>query len=328
VKNILITGGAGFIGSHVARHFVTEYPNYNIVVMDSLTYAGDKDNINDLFNYENFSFFKGDIRNKKDVLQVFYDYNINNVIHLAAESHVDRSIENPSVFLETNILGTVNLLETSLDYVINGGGVFYHISTDEVYGSLGDKGYFREDTPYNPRSSYSASKASSDHFVRAYFHTYNLPILISNCSNNYGPNQNPEKMIPTIINSIIFGNPIPVYGNGENVRDWLWVGDHVSAINKIFHFGKNGETYNIGGGNEQKNIDLVFKIINIFEKQNLTTYKDLSKLITFVEDRKGHDFRYSVDYKKIREELKWVPQKNFETGLEDTINWYIKKFKK
>ena len=328
MKNILITGGAGFIGSHVARHFVTEYPNYKIVVMDSLTYAGDKNNIKDLFSYENFHFFEGDIRNKKDVSQVFFEYDINNVIHLAAESHVDGSIQNPSIFVETNIVGTFNLLNESLKYVPYGNGVFYHISTDEVYGSLGPKGYFREDSRYDPRSPYSASKASSDHFVRAYYHTYNLPILISNCSNNYGPCQNKEKMIPTIINSVIRRNPIPIYGKGENVRDWLWVGDHVNAIDKIFHFGKFGETYNIGGSNVYKNIDLVNKILSIFDKQNIVSYKDSSKLITFVEDRKGHDLRYAIDAKKIRQELGWVAHKDFETGLEDTIKWYVKKFNK
>lgn len=326
MKNILITGGAGFIGSHVVKYFVEKYPQYKIVVMDSQTYASDMHYLSDVFKYPNFNFIKGDIRNIEEVKQVFFYHDINNVIHLAAESHVDRSIENPSLFLETNIIGTVNLLNESLNYLPKENGIFYHISTDEVYGSLGEKGYFRENTPYDPRSPYSASKASSDHFVRSYYHTYKLPILISNCSNNYGPHQHSEKMIPVIINSALKNKPIPIYGKGENVRDWLWVGDHVDAIDKIFHFGKIGETYNIGGMNEVKNIDLVTKILEIMRKQNLITSDNIKKLITFVEDRKGHDLRYAIDCRKLREELGWIPKKKFEIGLDDTIKWYYQRF--
>lgn len=322
MKNILITGGAGFIGSHVVRHFVQKYPNYKIIVMDSLTYASDLHNLSDVFKFKNFKFVKGDIRNIEDVKKVFFSFDINNVIHLAAESHVDNSIENPLLFLETNINGTVNLLNESLKYLIRENGIFYHISTDEVFGSLGERGYFREDTPYNPRSPYSASKASSDHFVRVYHHTYELPILISNCSNNYGPYQHPEKMIPTIINSVLDKKPIPIYGNGENIRDWLWIEDHVEAIDKIFHFGRIGESYNLGGMNEIKNIDLVYKILSIMDKQNLVSKEESEKLITFVTDRKGHDFRYAIDSKKVRDELGWIPKKKFDVGLEDTIKWY------
>lgn len=322
MKNILITGGAGFIGSHVVRHFVKKYPDYKIIVMDSLTYASDLHNLSDVFKYKNFKFVKGDIRNIEDVKKVFFSFDINNVIHLAAESHVDNSIENPLLFLETNINGTVNLLNESLNYLIRENGIFYHISTDEVFGSLGERGYFREDTPYNPRSPYSASKASSDHFVRVYHHTYELPILISNCSNNYGPYQHPEKMIPTIINSVMDKKPIPIYGNGENIRDWLWIEDHVEAIDKIFHFGRIGESYNLGGMNEITNLDLVHKILSIMDEQNLVSKEESERLITFVTDRKGHDFRYAIDSKKVRSELGWVPKKKFEVGLEDTIKWY------
>lgn len=325
-KNILITGGAGFIGSHVVKHFVEKYPNYNIFVMDSLTYASDIGYLSDVFKFPNFKFVKGDIRNIKDIRDAFFYYDIDNVIHLAAESHVDRSIENPSIFIETNVMGTVNLLNVALEYLPKTNGIFYHVSTDEVYGSLGDKGYFRESTPYDPRSPYSASKASSDHFVRAYYHTYKLPILISNCSNNYGPHQHPEKMIPVVINSALKNIPVPIYGKGENIRDWLWVGDHVDAIDKIFHFGKIGETYNIGGMNEVKNIDLVVKILEMMRKQNLIAEHNVKKLITFVEDRKGHDLRYAIDCRKLRDELGWVPTKKFEIGLDDTIKWYYQKF--
>lgn len=326
MKNILITGGAGFIGSHVVKYFVEKYPNYNIIVMDSLTYASDIHYLQDVFKQPNFKFVKGDIRNIQDVKDVFFYYDINNVIHLAAESHVDKSIDNPSIFLETNINGTVNLLNESLINLTKNNGIFYHISTDEVYGSLGNVGFFREDTCYSPKSPYSASKAASDHFVRAYYNTYGLPILISNCSNNYGPHQNMEKMIPTIISSALTKKQIPVYGNGENIRDWLWVGDHVEAIDRIFHFGKIGETYNLGGSNEIHNIDLIHKILDIMEEQNLIDKKECQKLITFVEDRKGHDFRYAIDYRKVREELGWTPKKKFDIGLNDTIKWYSTKF--
>ena len=324
MKNILITGGAGFIGSHLVRLFVKKYPNYHIYNLDLLTYAGNLENIKDIEQAENYTFLKGDIADKKYIQNIFNTYKFDAVIHLAAESHVDKSISSPLEFVQTNVIGTVNLLQIAKKIWKNKEDkLFYHISTDEVYGSLNDKGYFTEKTPYQPHSPYSASKASSDHFVRAYFDTYNLPIVISNCSNNYGPNQFPEKLIPLFINNIKHNKNLPVYGNGKNIRDWLYVEDHIEAIDNIFHNGKVGETYNIGGENEWTNIDLINELIKITDKK-LNRKKGASKkLITFVEDRKGHDLRYAIDISKIKNELNWKPKTNFKQGLEKTVEWYL-----
>jgi dTDP-glucose 4,6-dehydratase len=324
-KNILITGGAGFIGSHAVRHFVKKYPDYRIINYDKLTYAGNLENLADIDSQPNYEFVKGDINDTGVLQSLFQKYQIDSVIHLAAESHVDRSILGPMEFVHANILGTINLLNTARNHWDNDfeNNLFYHISTDEVYGSLGDTGYFTEETPYDPRSPYSASKASSDHLVRAYFHTYNLPIIISNCSNNYGPNQFPEKLIPLVINNILNNKPIPVYGKGLNVRDWLFVIDHVSAMDLIFHKGKKGETYNIGGNNEWKNIDLIRLICSILDEKLGVAPKSSEKLITYVKDRAGHDLRYAIDSSKIKNELGWVPSVDFETGLKQTIEWYL-----
>jgi dTDP-glucose 4,6-dehydratase len=324
-KNILITGGAGFIGSHAVRHFVKKYPDYRIINYDKLTYAGNLENLADIDSQPNYEFVKGDINDTGVLQSLFQKYQIDSVIHLAAESHVDRSILGPMEFVHANILGTINLLNTARNHWDNDfeNNLFYHISTDEVYGSLGDTGYFTEETPYDPRSPYSASKASSDHLVRAYFHTYNLPIIISNCSNNYGPNQFPEKLIPLVINNILNNKPIPVYGKGLNVRDWLFVIDHVSAMDLIFHKGKKGETYNIGGNNEWKNIDLIRLICSILDEKLGVAPKSSEKLITYVKDRAGHDLRYAIDSSKIKNELGWVPSVDFKTGLKQTLNWYL-----
>ena len=327
MKNILITGGAGFIGSHVVKRFVNNYPNYNIYNVDNLTYAGSLSNLKDLEDKKNYFFFKIDIKNHNEILKLFVDKKITDVIHLAAESHVDKSIENSFEFAHTNVLGTLSLLEASkISWDLSSkNNIFYHISTDEVYGSLGLEGSFNEYSKYDPNSPYSASKASSDHFVRAYHKTYGLPILISNCSNNYGPNQHAEKMIPNIIKSLLKQIKIPIYGDGKNIRDWLYVDDHCDAIELIFNNGNCGETYNIGGNYEISNIDLADIIIKIFDEIKLNNPGTSNKLIEFVSDRPGHDFRYAVDFSKIKKELGWTPKTNFDKGIRETINWYISK---
>jgi len=306
-QTILITGGAGFIGSHVVRRFVRKYPEYLIVNADKLTYAGNLENLSDIEREKNYRFEKTDIVDKQSVLNLFAKYNFDGIIHLAAESHVDRSITSPDEFVFTNIVGTVNLLNAALNRWKNAfeGKLFYHISTDEVYGSLGKEGLFTENTAYDPKSPYSASKASSDHMVRAYNHTFGIPVVISNCSNNYGPNQFPEKLIPLVINNIKNNKPIPVYGKGENVRDWLYVEDHASAIDLIFHRGRTGETYNIGGNNEWKNIDLILLLCRILDKKLNRQPGTSEKLITYVKDRPGHDLRYAIDSTKLQNELGW-----------------------
>ena len=325
-RNILITGGAGFIGSHVVRLFVSKYPEYNIINFDKLTYAGNLENLRDIEGASNYKFVKGDICDKDVVEKVFSEEEIDAVIHLAAESHVDRSIENPFEFANTNIIGTLTLLHVAKNYWGNSiaDKLFYHVSTDEVYGSLGEEGLFTEDTSYDPKSPYSAAKASSDHFVRAFNNTYGMPVVITNCSNNYGPNQFPEKLIPLVINNIRHNKLLPVYGKGENVRDWLYVGDHAQAIDVVFHNGKSGETYNIGGLNEWKNIDLIKVICRIMDKKLGRAEGSSEKLITFVKDRAGHDLRYAIDATKITNELGWKPSLDFEKGIELTVEWYLK----
>jgi len=324
-KTILVTGGAGFIGSHVIRQFVQKYPDYKIINLDKLTYAGNLENLKDIEDAPNYEFVKGDIYDAEFLDQLFDKYSIDGIIHLAAESHVDRSITDPNEFIKTNIVGTVNLLNVAKKFWENDfeGKLFYHVSTDEVYGSLGDEGYFTEDTSYDPRSPYSASKASSDHLVRAYYNTYNLPIVISNCSNNYGPNQFPEKLIPLFINNIRNNKELPVYGKGENIRDWLYVVDHAKAIDLIYHKGKIGDTYNIGGDNEWKNIDLIRKLCELMDHKLNRNPGESAKLITFVKDRAGHDMRYAIDSSKIKEELGWKQDVDFEEGLSRTIDWYL-----
>jgi dTDP-glucose 4,6-dehydratase len=324
MKTIIITGGSGFIGSHVLRRFVNNYPNYRIINLDKLTYAGNPENLIDIEAKSNYEFVKMDITDENLISELFSKVMPDGVIHLAAESHVDRSISNPTEFINTNVLGTLNLLNAARSIWKDNleGKVFYHISTDEVYGSLGEEGLFHETTAYDPRSPYSASKASSDHLVRAYFHTYNLPIKMSNCSNNYGSHQFPEKLIPLIINNIVNKKPLPIYGKGINVRDWLWVEDHARAIEDIFNNGRLGETYNIGGNNEWKNIDLVYALCKIMDKK-LNHNFDSTSLIEFVVDRAGHDLRYAIDASKIKTELSWEPSVTFEQGLEKTVNWYL-----
>lgn len=327
--NLLITGGAGFIGSHVVRRMVNKYAGYNIVNLDKLTYAGNLANLRDIENAPNYTFVKGDITDAAFINELFDKYQFDGVIHLAAESHVDRSISNPLEFVMTNVIGTVNLLNAAKKYWnahIDGetkGKKFYHISTDEVYGTLGEEGLFTEETAYDPHSPYSASKASSDHFVRAYYDTYKLPALISNCSNNYGSFHFPEKLIPLAINNIKNMKPVPVYGKGENVRDWLFVEDHAAAIDLIFHEGKIGETYNIGGNNEWKNIDLIHLLCKIMDTKLNRTQGTSAGLITFVKDRAGHDLRYAIDSSKLQKELGWKPSLQFEEGLEKTVDWYL-----
>jgi dTDP-glucose 4,6-dehydratase len=335
MKNILITGGAGFIGSHVVRRFVTRYPQYHIFNLDALTYAGNLENIKDIENEPNYTFLKGDIVDEQFINAIFEKYKFEGVLHLAAESHVDRSITDPLAFVKTNVIGTMNLLNAFKNLWTRGrteqsgakdnfeGKRFYHISTDEVYGSLGETGLFTEATSYDPNSPYSASKASSDHFVRAYGETYGLPYVLTNCSNNYGPYHFPEKLIPLFINNIINKKPLPVYGDGNYTRDWLFVKDHAVAIDLVFHEGKNHETYNIGGFNEWKNIDLVKLLCAKMDAKLGRSEGESTQLITYVKDRPGHDLRYAIDASKINTELGWKPSVTFEEGLEQTIDWYL-----
>ena len=325
MKTILITGGAGFIGSHLIRFMVNKYPDYRIINLDKLTYAGNLENLRDVENMENYLFIRADINDASAMQHIFEEHNIDGVIHLAAESHVDRSIASPTEFIYTNIVGTVNLLNAARHHWRDKtkDRLFYHISTDEVYGSLGNTGLFTESTAYDPRSPYSASKASSDHLVRAYYHTFGFPVVISNCSNNYGPYQFPEKLIPLMINNIIHNKPLPVYGRGLNVRDWLYVADHARAIDLIYHQGRMGETYNIGGNNEWKNIDLVKLLCSIMDKKLGRESGSSEKLITYVSDRAGHDLRYAIDSSKLQDELGWQPSLEFGKGLEETVDWYL-----
>ena len=325
MHTILITGGAGFIGSHLTRLFVTKYPEYKIVNLDALTYAGNLENLTDIENAANYTFVKGNITDLDLLRKLFSEYRFTGVLHCAAESHVDRSISHPLAFVTTNVMGTATLLQAAKEFWKDdiAGKVFYHISTDEVYGSLGDTGFFTEETAYDPRSPYSASKASSDHFVRAFYHTYKLPVKISNCSNNYGPYHFPEKLIPLCIHNIINNKPLPIYGKGENVRDWLFVEDHACAIDVIFHKGKIGETYNIGGNNEWTNIDLVKVICKQMNEKLGRETGESEKLITYVTDRAGHDLRYAIDATKLKNELGWMPSLQFEEGIARTIDWYL-----
>ena len=327
--NILVTGGAGFIGSHLTRLFVNKYPAYNIVNLDALTYAGNLANLKDIQDKPNYSFVKGNITDAELLKSLFHKHKFDAVLHCAAESHVDRSIKDPLAFITTNVVGTATLLHAAKaswhgNYE---GKLFYHISTDEVYGSLGDTGFFVEDTPYDPRSPYSASKASSDHIVRAFYHTYHMPVKISNCSNNYGPYHFPEKLIPLCINNIINSKPLPIYGKGENIRDWLFVEDHVRAIDVVFHRGKIGETYNIGGHNEWTNIALVKELCKQMDGKLGRAAGESEKLITYVTDRAGHDLRYAIDSTKLKEELGWMPSLQFEEGISKTIDWYLENTK-
>jgi len=325
-RTIMVTGGAGFIGSHVIRYFIKKYPDYKIVNIDKLTYAGNLENLTDVEMEPNYEFVKADIVDGDLMQQLFEKYKFDGIIHLAAESHVDRSISNPMEFIYTNIVGTANLLNAAKFHWKDNteGKLFYHVSTDEVYGSLGETGFFYETTSYDPRSPYSASKASSDHLVRAYYHTFGLPVKISNCSNNYGSYQFPEKLIPLFINNIQNNKPLPVYGKGENIRDWLWVNDHASAIDVIFHKGKMGETYNIGGHNEWTNIDLIKLLCKIMDQKLGREEGTSVKLISYVKDRAGHDLRYAIDSTKLQNDLGWTPSLQFEEGLTKTVDWYLK----
>lgn len=324
-KTILVTGGAGFIGSHVIRLFVNKYPGYKIINGDALTYAGNLANLKDVEGKPNYGFEKVDITDEARVEELFNQYHFDAVIHLAAESHVDRSIMEPLAFVKTNVLGTAILLNACRKHWSGNyeGKLFYHVSTDEVYGSLGESGFFTEETPYDPHSPYSASKAASDHFVMAYYDTYGMPVVMSNCSNNYGSHHFPEKLIPLMINNIKNNKPLPVYGKGENVRDWLYVEDHARAIDTIFHNGKLGQSYNVGGFNEWKNIDLVHLLCGIMDKKLGRAEGESAKLITYVKDRAGHDLRYAIDATKLNKELGWSPSLQFEEGLEKTVDWYL-----
>ena len=325
-RTLLITGGAGFIGSHAVEHWVRHYPQDRLVVLDKMTYAGDAANLDACRGLGQWELVVGDICDAELVQSLFTQYAFDGVMHLAAESHVDRSISNPMEFVLTNVLGTVNLLNAALsawgEHVDRSRRLFYHISTDEVYGSLGAEGLFHETTPYDPRSPYSASKASSDHFVRAYHHTYGLPVVLTNCSNNYGPRQYPEKLIPVVVRALAEGRPIPVYGAGANVRDWLYVGDHVLAMDAVFHNGRNGETYNVGGNNEHNNLDLVRHLCRIYDQIHGRPAGTGEAQIAFVTDRKGHDLRYAIDASRIRDELGWAPTTDFQSGLEATVRFY------
>lgn len=325
MHTILLTGGAGFIGSHLARLFVLKYPLYKIVNLDKLTYAGNLENLRDIEKEPNYSFIKGDITDLALLKKLFAEHQFTAVLHCAAESHVDRSITDPLAFVNTNVIGTTALLQTAKESWKDAmdGKIFYHVSTDEVYGSLGETGFFTEETAYDPRSPYSASKASSDHLVRAFYHTYKLPVKISNCSNNYGPYHFPEKLIPLCIHNIIYNKPLPIYGKGENVRDWLYVEDHVGAIDVVFHNGRVGETYNIGGHNEWKNIDLVKELCRQMDEKLKREQGTSEKLITYVTDRAGHDMRYAIDAAKLKNELGWMPSLQFEEGISKTIDWYL-----
>jgi dTDP-glucose 4,6-dehydratase len=325
MKTILITGGAGFIGSHVVRLFVRKYAGYRVLNLDKLTYAGNLENLKDIESSPNYGFIRADITDKAAITEIFAKYPVDGVIHLAAESHVDRSISGPDEFIFTNIVGTVNLLNAARNTWKEApeGKRFYHISTDEVYGSLGDTGHFTEQTAYDPRSPYSASKASSDHLVRAFYHTYGIPVVLSNCSNNYGPYQFPEKLIPLAIHNLRHNKPVPVYGTGENVRDWLYVEDHAAAIDLIFHHGRTGETYNIGGSNEWRNIDLIRLLCRLMDRMLGRKEGTSEQLITFGKDRAGHDLRYAIDSSKLQTELGWNPSVTFEEGMKRTVDWYL-----
>jgi dTDP-glucose 4,6-dehydratase len=325
MHTILLTGGAGFIGSHLTRLFVTKYPKYNIVNLDKLTYAGNLENLKDIEDKSNYSFVKGDITDLELLRHLFKQHRFTAVLHCAAESHVDRSITDPLAFINTNVVGTASLLQAAKEFWGNDftNKIFYHISTDEVYGSLGEEGFFTEETAYDPRSPYSASKAASDHIVRAFYHTYKLPVKISNCSNNYGPYHFPEKLIPLCIHNIINNKPLPIYGKGENIRDWLFVEDHARAIDVIFHKGEIGETYNIGGHNEWTNIALVKELCRQMDEKSGRKKGDSEKLITYVKDRAGHDMRYAIDATKLKKDLGWVPSLQFEEGISKTIDWYL-----
>ena len=324
-RSILVTGGAGFIGSHVVRRFINRYPQYRIVNLDLLTYAGNLENLRDIENAPNYAFVKADIRDAAAIEKVFTDYDIDSVIHLAAESHVDRSISGPLEFITTNVTGTSILLDVAKRRWQGNfeGKRFYHVSTDEVYGTLGGTGLFTEETPYDPRSPYSSSKAASDHLVRAWFHTYQMPVVISNCSNNYGSHQFPEKLLPLFIDNIRNEKPLPVYGDGKYTRDWLWVEDHASAIDVVFHKGVDGETYNIGGHNEWQNINLIKLLCSVMDQKLGRAEGSSEQLITYVKDRAGHDRRYAIDASKIQRELGWAPSITFEQGLEITVDWYL-----